>query len=90
MDDPFKLAVVVTVPEVLAADTLTAYVAVVCPDVTVTEAGLLNVIPDAAAPSETTAPEPDAGALSVRVHEAEAGTVIEAGEHSSECMTGAI
>jgi len=87
-DEPFKLAVVVTVPEVVAAETFTAKVAVVCPDATVTEAGLLNVIPVAAAPSETTAPEAGAGALSVRVHEADAGAVIEAGEQSIELMTG--
>jgi hypothetical protein len=89
-DDPFKLAVFVTVPEVLARDTFTAYVAVVCPDVTVTAAGLLNVMPAAAVPSETTVPEPDAGALNVKAHEAEAGAVIEAGEHCSECMMGTI
>jgi hypothetical protein len=88
LDDPFKLAVAVTVPEALAAETLTANVAVVCPDATVTEAGVLNVIPVAAAPSETTAPEAGAGALSVRLHEADAGAVIEAGEHSIELMTG--
>ena len=86
-DDPFKLAVVVTVPEALAAETLTAKVAVVCPDATVTEAGVLNVIPVAAAASETTAPEAGAAALSVRVHEAEAGAVIEVGEQTIERTT---
>ena len=87
-DDPFKLAVAVTVAEVLAAETFTANVAVVCPDATVTEVGVLNVIPVAAAPSETTTPEAGAAALSVRVHEADAGTVIEVGEQTIDLMTG--
>ena len=89
-DDPFKLAVVVTVPPAVAAETLTRKVAVVCPDATVTEAGVLKVIPVAAAPSETTAPEVGAGALRVRVQEAEAGAAIDVGEQSIELMTGTI
>jgi hypothetical protein len=87
-DDPFKLAVAVTVPEAVAAETLTANVAVVCPDATVTEAGILNVLPVAAAPSETTVPEAGAAALNVRVHEADEGAVIEFGEQTIDLIAG--
>ena len=88
MDDPFKLAVVVTLPVVLAAEVPTAYVAEVCPDAIVTEAGLLNVMPAAAVPSETIAPAAVAGALRVMAQEAEAGTIIKVGEHCNEWMVG--
>ena len=89
-DDPFKLAVTLAVPEEVAPVTLTEKVAVVWPDATVTEAGLLKVIPVAAVPSETTVPALGAAALTVTVHEVEAGAFNEVGEHPSEPTTGTI
>jgi len=89
-DDPFKLAVTLAVPEEVAPVTLTENVAVVWPDATVTEAGLLKVIPLAAVPSETTVPALGAAALTVTVHEVEAGAVNEVGEHASKRTRGTI
>ncbi|HVP47068.1 MAG TPA: hypothetical protein VMT32_10815 [Bryobacteraceae bacterium] len=89
-DDPFKLALTLTVPEALPAATLTENTAAVCPDATVTEAGLLTLIPAAAVPRDTAVPPLGAAALTVTVHEAEAGAVSEVGEHCNERMTGTI
>jgi len=82
--------VAVTAPELVAAVTLTVNVAVVCPDATVTELGVLSVIPVAAAPSDTTAPDAGAAALSVTVQETEAGAVIEFGEQTNDLTVGAV
>jgi len=82
--------VAVTEPEAVAAVTLTVNVAVVCPDATVTELGMLNVIPVAAAPSDTTAPDAGAAVLSVTVQETEAGAVIEVGEQTNDLIAGTI
>jgi hypothetical protein len=89
-DNPFKVAVVVTLLVVVAADVPIVYVAEVCPDASATEAGLLNVVPAAAVLSATTMPETGAGAFRAIAQMAEAGTVINAGEHCSDWMVGSI
>jgi hypothetical protein len=89
-DDPFRVAVVVTLLVVVAADVPIAYVAEVCPDAIVTEAGLLNVTPVAAVLIDTTAPPAAAGALRVMAQEAEPGTVIKVGEHCNDWMVETI
>jgi hypothetical protein len=86
-DDPFRLAVRTSVLAVVVVVTLTEKVALVCPAETVTEPGLLNVAPLAAAPSETLVAAVGA-ALNVTVHEVDAGTVSEVGEHASVLRVG--
>ena len=85
-DDPFKLAVVVTVPDALAEETFTVKAAVVCPEATVTDDGMLKVMPVAAAPRETAVPDVGAALVRAMVQESEAGAVIEAGEQDIDLI----